>query len=181
MKGMERQALKTAAAIASVGATLDTIGSRKQSRQMGMTSRDLRTVGVEAENAGKRARGAEQGFRKMDNQVERVGGTAERAAKKLGSLMVLMKPILWTGIGAAIGDSVDTSAKSALAPSALGDTGLLANQGFRMIRQTASALTNLLGIVRNFGVAAMPFTNWLTSSVVLWSRHRLAISQFNRD
>lgn len=314
MKGMERQAYRTDAAIASVGASLDSLGSNQRLRRLSQATRSVRSLGNEAQGAGKQMEAAGRGANVASRGIDRAEKSAGRAhvafrnlAQGLRDVAVLAKPGLFVALGAAIGIVVQAVGALAggvvgltpaiadlagiVAPAGAGIVGLglamvtaklafkdfgqalggnkdafkrltpeaksflstlrqyrpvlkelrasaqrglfpgltdavgklaggggpealrrllggtgralggvastiagrltsaealpdferLGDQGNRMLRMIGGAFADLIDVFRNFSVAAIPFTDWMTRSITGWARHRRAISQFNRD
>ncbi|HXJ62439.1 MAG TPA: hypothetical protein VNN79_01680 [Actinomycetota bacterium] len=302
---MERQAIKTDLAIASVGKTLDGVGSKKNLKSLEAASKDLRTLGTEAENVDRRSRRMSNTMRTTERDVTRMGRAFRGAGDAFKSLAILMKPAMFLGIGTAIGVLVQavgalsggiisllprmTDWVGLLAPATAGITGLglalvttklafnglsqalggnkkamaqltpegrkllatlrqmrpivkelrqssqqglfpgietalrrlqrgvptlqrllraqgqregrlavqaatqfttpgalsdfekIGTQGGQMFSRAGGALLDFISILRNFAVAAQPFTDWLTKSIAAWVKHRKEVAEFNRD
>lgn len=305
LRSIERQALKTDAAIASVGASLDAVGSDRQLRKLDRVNRNVRTLGSTTQMTGRQTRGASAEFGRMDSKIDKVGRTIERTGLKFKAFGALMKPVMFLGIATAIGTLVQAvgalaggvtslvpgmvdltglaapavagitgiavsaiSAKLALSglskayagnkaalkqltpegrvllaqlkqmkpvvkelrqasqqglfpglekalarlkvaapalqqilrrggaalgggvariathltqPGALGDLNTISAQGATMLGRLVTTFISFTDVLRNFAVAARPFTDWLTKSIALWAQHRARVSQFNRD
>lgn len=145
MRGMEIQALKTDAAIASVGASLDALGSKKQQQNLDSTTRSVRTLGTEADNTSKRTASAADSLESMDSKVKKVGSSTDGLVVKWKKLTILLTPLKFLAIGSAIG--VVVQALGAMAGGVIALVPRLSD----LVGLAAPAVAGITGI----GVAAI--------------------------
>ena len=83
--------------------------------------------------------------------------------------------------GSRIGQAANQAATQLTAPGALSDFNRLGNQGGRLFTEAASGALNLASALRNLMVAAMPFTNWLSQTILGWTQWASAQAMASRE
>ena len=144
MKAMERQALKTDAAIASLGATLDGIGTSKQLKNLDNLERRVKTVGQTTDAVEQKVRNATKTLDAHGKSVARANSLWGRFRGTLGmfgrDLMRLRMPAMFLGMGTAIG--VAGQAIGALSGGVVG----LASELGRLSAPAAAGIAGVAGL-----------------------------------
>lgn len=148
MRSMERQALKTDAAITKLGLTLDGIGSKKQLKQLDQTERGIRNVGVSGENAAKRV---DLGWQKTDRTLKKHIGT-------------------WTLFRRGVKDTVKELFKFTMLGGKLGGVVSLIGVAAQGIGALAGGVTSLLprfGQLTGLWGAAVPLLGGMAEAAIV--------------
>ena len=166
--GMGLAAATAKLAFSGLGAALQgTSGAMKkltpQAREFVNTLKDLRPLGKSLKAS------AQAGlFPGLTAGLEQLRTGAPTARRLLG------------GMGTALGDVAEQGAQRFTTKGFLADLEALGKQGTWMIRRLGDALFNVIDALRNVGMAARPFTTWLTNTIVGWTEGAKAASEMGR-
>jgi chemotaxis regulatin CheY-phosphate phosphatase CheZ len=85
------------------------------------------------------------------------------------------------GAGASLGQAAAGAARRVTGTGFLSDLEMLGGQGQTLIRRGVTAILNVGDALRHVLVAAMPFTDWLSRTVVQWTRSADAAARLGRQ